>query len=193
MILSCIYQMHNTCIKCWPRLLNWCVLWRVYNENGIFTIRQEKSQIHDCCPRRESCGVTKESFEAQVGPRLRPGVWEETLQKGPSQAKAWRQDCVVWLNVWHLWTDQGVKPQGKIGGWSGQSLCLIMDSSGSCKWTISLSILDHPWSSPSPRMLLSQLGFPRTLSRTCIITLCGHKCLTIARPPPPKSLFHRRW
>lgn len=54
----------------------------------------------------ERAGVTKESFEAQVGPGpgLKEGpymsVWEETFQKGPSQAQAWRQDCVWSGRMW---------------------------------------------------------------------------------------------
>lgn len=69
-------------------------------------------------------GVTKESFEARVGPGpgLEEGpymsVWEETFQKGPSQAKAWRQGCVWsrWMCDTYGWTKEESNPQGETGG-----------------------------------------------------------------------------
>lgn len=143
-------------LMCFMTCVQW--KWNIYNQ-------QEKSQIHDCCPRGESWGDQGKLWSTGET-RPRPG--NRPIHECPrgdipkkdhhKQRHGGRTVCGLTECVTRM--DQGVQTTG--GNWGvGRSISVSrMDSFGSCKWTISLSILVRAWgSSPSPRMLLSQLGF----------------------------------
>lgn len=69
--------------------------WNIYNP-------EEKSQMCDCCPSRESW-VTKESFEEQVGqePSSEEGSSRECLRGDTHSRKDHHKQrlCAIWLEV----------------------------------------------------------------------------------------------
>lgn len=157
--------------------------------NATVTIRKKEARSMTAA-QVERAGVTKESFEAWVGPHpgLEEGspimnVWQEIFQKGPSQAKAWRQDC-AWSG-WRCDKMEGPRSPNQEEKWGmvkSISVSGYAQKFGSCKWTISLSILVRTWGPPSTELLWSRWGSQRTRSRTYVTVLYGHRCLNPSAP-----------
>lgn len=177
--------MCNTCIKCWPRLLNWCVLWRVCNENRIFTIRQEKSRYMTAThveravrwPRK---AVRRRWDQAQAW-CLRGDIPKRTITSKGMGAGL----CVVLAECVTL--KDGPRSQ-TTGENCGMVRSISMSHYGQF-WLLEVNdFTEHPGQSigvlPFPLNAAKSIRIPRTFSKTCIITLYGHRCLTIAPSTP---------
>lgn len=116
--------------------------------DGIYTIRQRKSQMHDCCPSRKSWSDQgNHRSTGGTGTRLRrrllTWVSERKHSRNDHHKQRYRDRTVHSLagSVTVMKEPRSLKQEEKLG--DGQiNLCLVMDRSfSSCEWKI---WLEHP-------------------------------------------------
>lgn len=167
-------------LMCFMTCVQW--KWNIYNQ-------QEKSQIHDCCPRGESWGDQGKLWSTG-GTRPRPGnrpiheCLRGDIPKKDHHKQRHGGRTVCGLTECVTLTDGPRSPnhRGKLGG--GQvNLCVSYGQF----WLLQVNdFTEHPGQSmgvlPFPQNAAKSIRIPRTLRRTYIISLYGHRCLNHSPP-----------